>query len=171
VTADLSRSAAERLAEALRYWDAHGQSCRAAAELLDGPARALLADHGRLRDESAKRLAQVALETGRVLAERGEEIAALTAERDRLHEDIGDLHDALNSALGRATYAESLQAERDRLAAQVQQLHVTAAGGAEAIADLLALPAVREATLRRGLADVVRIQREGVAAAGLGEPS
>jgi hypothetical protein len=119
VTAGLTQSAADLLAAALDDWD-NGRSGPAAAGAVIDAARALLVEHEQARDVHAAQLAQVAIETGRVLAERGEEIAGLTAERDRLRElatqQLADLYDRMAAELDQAT------AERGRLAGQVQRV-------------------------------------------------
>jgi len=65
-------------------------------------------------------LAQLTVETGRVLAERGEEISALTAERDRLRQReawrMTRTYDAMAAELSQVT------TERNRLAREVDAL-------------------------------------------------
>ncbi len=73
----------------------------------------------RLVDEHGARLAQVAVETGRVLAERGEEIAALTAERDRAVTGVRVLDDL------RMAEIRDLTADRDRQATRLQNMAAT----------------------------------------------
>jgi hypothetical protein len=90
VTAGLTQSAADLLAAALEDWD-NGRSGPAAAGAVIDAARALLAEHEQAQETHAARLAQVAIETGRVLTERGEEIAALTGESQRREAALRDL--------------------------------------------------------------------------------
>ena len=80
---------------------------------------AALAARDRAAGEHARQLAQVAIKTGVVLAERGEEIAALTADRDRL---AADLAEHRTQSVRDAALITEARAERDRLAAQVQRV-------------------------------------------------
>ena len=86
---------------------------------LVGQLDAALAERDRAASENARQLAQVAIKTGVVLAERGEEIAALTAERDRL---AADLAEHRTQSVRDAALITEARAERDRLAAQVQRV-------------------------------------------------
>lgn len=84
---------------------------------------AALAARDQAAGEHARQLAQVAIKTGVVLAERGEEIAALTKERDRLKQQYADDMNEWGRVAGQyQTRYEQAEAERYRLAARVRVL-------------------------------------------------
>jgi hypothetical protein len=85
VTAGVTQSAADVLRAAVERWDLGWvNEPRRSGQRLADAARALLDEHEQARDVHAAQLAELTVKTGEVLAQRGEEIAALTAERDML---------------------------------------------------------------------------------------
>lgn len=69
------------------------------------------------------------------------------------------LHSDLEIVTEQANRAKRAEAERDQLTGQVQRVRRIAQATTDAIDAMLALPLVRDADLRAGLVDVIRIQR------------
>lgn len=91
------------------------------------------------------------------------DIVAAARDRDRAVVQAQRIQrDAAEVLRHRSEAIDALTAERDQLAGLVRQWKVVAEGGAEALADLLALPGVRGSQLRAGAAEIARIQQTAI---------
>ncbi len=127
-------------------------------QLSTGQGQFLLAEIDRLRATLARRGEEYDAVRAALEIEYGIARAASAARDDA--EDRARYHQNKRSAEAREV--ADLRADRDRLAGQVRRVRAITEAGAEAVADLLAVPGVTESQLRAGLADVVLIQRRGL---------
>lgn len=111
------------------------------------------------RDRAVVQAQRIQRDAAEVLRHRAAAIDALTAERDRLAARIAE-----SDAADDKSFAdfEAVVLQRDAAREQVKRWRVIAEGSAQALADLLALPAVRESQLRAGVAEIARIQRTAI---------